>query len=245
MTDRKIEFVNDADSDWNLVELGISVSASSSLDVTEIFRDFEIIGALQRGLADRFTESRYMKINGTTIDNTMAASWGSCGTKAGWPYLNADEQIPEKFIAGDQACIAIDTIGNQPIEGTPATLTLNSITTDSDYYELSGNLLKVLKDGTYWISYNLLYAAAGGNKKGAAGAWVEEDQGAGVWQEISGSRSCSFHYEGGGESGNGTSFPYKLSANDKLRIRIMRLTGTAVISTIVKSHLSLLRVAST
>ena len=246
MTDRKIEFVNDTDSIWNLVELGISVSASSSFDVTDIFRDFEIIGAIQRGLKDRFTANRYLKINNVVISTENAKMWGSCGTRAGWPYLNADEQLPEKFIQAGQICNAKDTAGGQSITGTAITLALGSILADSDYFELvSGNTLRVKKNGSYWISYFITYVGGGGNKVGASGAWIEEDQGSGTWQQIQESYSASFHDEGAGENGHGTSFAYLLSAGDKIRIQTKRVYGTASITTVAnKSHLSLIRVAS-
>jgi hypothetical protein len=246
MTTRKIEFVNNSGADWDLIELGITVTASTTRDVTEEFRDFEIIGALQRGLADRFSASRYMKINDTVIDNTMAASWGSCGTPAGWPYLNADEKIPDKFLPQIQICNAKDSTGGQSISSSPITLLLGSMQGSSDYFEIVGtNTLRVKKDGSYWISYYVTYVGGGGNKVGATGAWLEEDQGAGVWQQIQESYSASFHDEGAGETGHGTSCAYLLSAGDKIRVQVKITNGTAGITTVAnKSHLSLLRVAS-
>jgi hypothetical protein len=245
MTDRKIEFVNNTASIWDLVELGISVPASSSIDVTETFRDFEIIGAIQRGLKDRFTTNRYIKINGTAISTALAAKWGNCATEAGWPYLNADGVLPEKFLPGWQPCNAKDTAGGQSITGTPITLTLGAIQADSDYFELvGGNTLRVKKDGSYWISYFVTYTGGGGNKVGASGAWIEEDQGAGVWQQIQESYSASFHDEGAGESGHGTACAYQLSAGDKVRVQVKRTNGTSAITTVAnKSHISLLRIA--
>lgn len=245
MADRKVEFVNDTESIWNLVELGVSVDPSSVLDVTEIFRDFEIIGAIQRGLKDRFSTNRYLKINGTAISTENAKMWGSCGTRAGWPYLNADEQLPEKFIQAGQICNAKDTAGGQSITGTAITLTLGSIQADSDYFDLVGDTIRAKKNGSYWISYFVTYDGDGGNKVGASGAWIEEDQGSGTWQQIQESYSASFHDEGAGENGHGTSFAYQLSAGDKIRIRIKRVYGTAGITTVAnKSHASLIRVSS-
>jgi hypothetical protein len=140
---------------------------------------------------------------------------------------------------------AIDSIGNQSITGTAATLNIDSITLANANYSLATDIITINSAGIYWISYYMSYEITNttGGTRGSVRVWVEEDQGTSTWQAILDSASNSYHREASGATGSGTSFPYSLASGDKLRVRMQRTVGTTNIDTVVnQSHISIMKV---
>lgn len=140
--------------------------------------------------------------------------------------------------------LATDTVGNQSITGTPATLTLDTEAIANANYSLSANEVTIAKKGTYLAFGAVIYDITDdlGGTRGSVEVWLESDDG-GSYAAVAGSYGRNYHREASGGSGPWFGVPF-VHANDskKVRIRMDRINGTTNIDTAAdRSKLFLVR----
>jgi len=77
---RKVELINDSETAWDIPTLGgISVPETSSLDITAIISDNELVKAIQNcGLGDIFDSQHYLKVNDYKLSADESKNYLSC-----------------------------------------------------------------------------------------------------------------------------------------------------------------------
>jgi len=142
-----------------------------------------------------------------------------------------------------------DGTGDQTIDGTEATLNLDTELISNGNYSLSGDHITITDAGTYHISYTMMWDTT--NNAGDSGHLVEthcEKITAGpTYTNIPASYDRNYAVESG--TGNaagacGAGFLAEFSAGDGVRVRMDRVLGTTNIDTTQnKSQLSIMKVS--
>ena len=76
---RKVEFVNDSDTPWELCCFGgLIVPATGFLDITNMICDAELINAIQAGgLGSQFDAEHYLKVNDVAFSAIQSTNYMS------------------------------------------------------------------------------------------------------------------------------------------------------------------------
>jgi hypothetical protein len=137
---------------------------------------------------------------------------------------------------------AYDGTGNQTINGTAATLNIDTQSVTNSDYTLSSDQITINTTGTYMIQAKVVYEITDtlGDARGSTAAWIEEDPlGGGSFTEITGSRGHSYHRETAGASTSVAFCIAELTATDIIRVRMQRTTAAVNIDT-VQNHSSIM-----
>ncbi len=162
-------------------------------------------------------------------DSTPAAPTGGANVK--WQRSGTGPDSVSAYVPQASA-LFIDTTGNQTLNGTAATVNLDSNPVTDGNYSLATDEVTVNSDGRYEITFHIGFniTNTSGGARGTVLGWIEDDN-SGTYAVTPGSYGRTYTREATAGSGITGGTIVDLVDTDKIRLRMQRINGTTNMDT--------------